>query len=180
MCACSVTSDSLWPHGLQPTRLLSPWDSPGKNTGMGCHVLLWGIFWTQGSNLHLLCLLHWQVGSLPLVLPTPHVGCGIYTLDDITHSMDMNLRKLRSCWWIGKRGMLQSTGSQRVGHDRPTEQQQIPHLLYSFICWWTFRLLPYPGYCKQCCSEHLGGMYLLELWFSPDINALEWDCCIIH
>ena len=33
-------SDSLQPHGLQPTRLLRPWDSPGKNTGMGCHFLL--------------------------------------------------------------------------------------------------------------------------------------------
>ena len=32
----SVVSDSLWPHGLQPTRLLHPWDSPGKNTGVGC------------------------------------------------------------------------------------------------------------------------------------------------
>ena len=33
-------SDSVWPHGLQPTRLLCPWDSPGKNTGVGCHFLL--------------------------------------------------------------------------------------------------------------------------------------------
>ena len=33
-------SDSVRPHGLQPTRLLRPWDSPGKNTGEGCHVLL--------------------------------------------------------------------------------------------------------------------------------------------
>ena len=41
-------------------------DSPGKNTGVGCHGLLQGIFPTQGSNLHLLGLLHWQVGSLPL------------------------------------------------------------------------------------------------------------------
>ena len=42
-------------------------DSPGKNTpGVGCHALLQGIFPTQGSNLHLLCLLHWQAGSLPL------------------------------------------------------------------------------------------------------------------
>ena len=39
------------------------WDFPGKNTGVGCHFLLHGIFLTQGSNL---CLLHWQVGSLPL------------------------------------------------------------------------------------------------------------------
>jgi len=29
-----------WPHGLQPTRLLHPWDFPGKNTGVGCHCLL--------------------------------------------------------------------------------------------------------------------------------------------
>ena len=35
-------------------RILCPWDSPGKNTGMGCHFLLQGIFLTQGSNLHLL------------------------------------------------------------------------------------------------------------------------------
>ena len=37
---CSVVSDSLRPHGLQPARLLCPWDSPGKNTGVGCHFLL--------------------------------------------------------------------------------------------------------------------------------------------
>ena len=37
--ACSVLSDSSRPHGLQPTRLLRPWDSPGKNTGVGCHFL---------------------------------------------------------------------------------------------------------------------------------------------
>ena len=36
----SVVSDSLRPHGLQPTRLLHPWDSPGKSTGLGCHCLL--------------------------------------------------------------------------------------------------------------------------------------------
>ena len=36
----SVVSDSLWPHGLQPTRLLCPWDFPGKSTGVGCHCLL--------------------------------------------------------------------------------------------------------------------------------------------
>ena len=54
MCVCasfSVMSSSLWPHSLQPTRLLRPWDSPGKNTGAGCHFLLQGIFPTQGSNL---------------------------------------------------------------------------------------------------------------------------------
>ena len=56
----------LWPHGLQPTRLLYPWNFPGKNTGVGCHFLLQGIFPTQRSNLCLLGLLYWQVDSLPL------------------------------------------------------------------------------------------------------------------
>ena len=47
-------------------RLLCPWDSPGKSTGVGCHFLFQGIFSTQGLNPGLLCLLHWQAGSLPL------------------------------------------------------------------------------------------------------------------
>ena len=38
-------SNPLQPYGLEPTRLLSPWDSPGKNTGVGCHFLL------QGGNI---------------------------------------------------------------------------------------------------------------------------------
>ena len=38
--SCSVWSNSLQPHGLQPTRLLCPWDFPGKSTGVGCHCLL--------------------------------------------------------------------------------------------------------------------------------------------
>ena len=36
----SVVSDSVRPHRRQPNRLLCPWDSPGKNTGVGCHFLL--------------------------------------------------------------------------------------------------------------------------------------------
>ena len=43
-------SDSLRSHGLLSTRLLCPWDFPGKSTGVGCHFLLQGIFLTQGSN----------------------------------------------------------------------------------------------------------------------------------
>ena len=42
-CCCqvaSVMSDSVRPHRRQPTRLPRPWDSPGKNTGVGCHFLL--------------------------------------------------------------------------------------------------------------------------------------------
>ena len=47
-------SNSLCPHGLQPTRFLCPWNSPGHNTGVDCHDLLQRIFLTQGSNPGLL------------------------------------------------------------------------------------------------------------------------------
>ena len=69
-CVCAKSLQlclTLWPYGLWPARLLCPWGSPGKNTGVGCHPLLQGIFPTQGSNPCFLCLLHWQTGSLPLV-----------------------------------------------------------------------------------------------------------------
>ena len=52
--------------GLQPAGLLCRWDFPGKDTGKGCHFLLQELFSAQGSNPHFLCLLHWQVDSLPL------------------------------------------------------------------------------------------------------------------
>ena len=60
----SVMSNSLRPHGLY-----SPWNSPDQNTTVGGCSLLQGIISTQGSNQHLLRLLHWQVNSLPLVPP---------------------------------------------------------------------------------------------------------------
>ena len=50
---CSVVSDSVTPWTVA-CRLLHPWDSLGKNTGVGCHFLLQGVFPTQGSNLGLL------------------------------------------------------------------------------------------------------------------------------
>ena len=53
VCVCAVTSvvsNSWQRYGLQPSRLLCPWDSPGKNIGVDCHFLLQGIFLTQGLN----------------------------------------------------------------------------------------------------------------------------------
>ena len=63
--SCSVLSVSLWPIVLQPTRLLCPWDFSDKNTGVGCHFLLQGIFptsdWTSSPVSPAL-----QAYSLPL------------------------------------------------------------------------------------------------------------------
>ena len=70
----SVVSDSLRPHGLEPTRLLCPWNSPGRNTGVGSHSLLQRIFPPQGSNPGLLHC-RWMLNFLshqgsPTVLKT--------------------------------------------------------------------------------------------------------------
>ena len=66
----------MWPHRLQPARLLRPWDSPGKNIGVGCHFLLQGIFPTQGSNLGLLhCrqILYWLISVGAFLIVCPHI-----------------------------------------------------------------------------------------------------------
>ena len=69
----SVMSDCLWSHGLWPARLLCPWNSPGKNTGLVCHSLLQGVFPTQESKpglLHCSLILYLlSVPSPPLALP---------------------------------------------------------------------------------------------------------------
>ena len=66
MCACSVAKlgPTLAPHWR--TRLLCPWDFPGKKAGVGCHFLLQGIFLTQGSDSSL----------LPFLLHCRQVLCG--------------------------------------------------------------------------------------------------------
>ena len=78
----SVVSNSLWPCGLYPARLLSPWDSPGKNTEVGYHSLLQGIFLTQGWNLG---LLHCR----PILYHLSYQGSPLY----VGNSISMNLTK---------------------------------------------------------------------------------------
>ena len=66
-CCCwvaSVVSDSVWPHGQQPTRLLCPRDSLGKNTGVGCHFLLHLTLEHSLNIIFIIDLSWWQVVSL--------------------------------------------------------------------------------------------------------------------
>ena len=58
MLCCTVMSSSLQLYGLYPTRLPCPWESPGKNPGVGCRAFLQAIFLSQRSNLCLLSLWH--------------------------------------------------------------------------------------------------------------------------
>ena len=80
-------------------RLLCPWGFPGKNTRVGCHFLLQGIFQTQRSNLHLLCLLHWQTDSLPL----SHQGSWLHEYGAI----DVSIHQLIDIWVVSFFGLLQ-------------------------------------------------------------------------
>ena len=124
--SCSVVSDSLRPHGLYPTRLLCPWDSPGKNTGASSHSLLQEIFPTQGSNLG---LLHWGQTLPPPILPQSRRRLYPAAMQEFqvrslgqedllekgraTHSSILDWR----IPWTEEPGGIQSMGSQRVGHD---------------------------------------------------------------
>ena len=72
VCACyvaSVMSDSLQPYGLQPTRLLCPWYSPGKDIGVGCHAL-------PPGNLP-------DPGIEPLFLMSPALASRLFTTSPI-------------------------------------------------------------------------------------------------
>ena len=85
-CVCEAnklqSSPTLRPHGLQPARLLCPWDSLGKNTGVGCLALSRGIFLIQGSNPR---LLRWQASSLPTAPPGKPVSLSyIYVFKNVS------------------------------------------------------------------------------------------------
>ena len=85
---------SFQPCGLQPTRLLCPWDSSGKNTGVGCHALLQGNFPSQGSNSGLLHLLQQQADSLPFGPPgKPLLASSAFKYTQIHHSAVFH------CWF---------------------------------------------------------------------------------
>ena len=109
VCVCVLSSFShvqlfmtLW---IVAARLLCPWVSSGKNTGVGCHALFQGIFPTQGSNLHFLCLLHWQVGSLPLApsgKPSERSALHLFNISEHLLGAMLCYRQLAKASKIGK------------------------------------------------------------------------------
>ena len=81
------------PVDHSPPRLLCPWDSPGKNTGVGCHDLLQGIFLTEGWKECLLHLSHWQADSSPRVPPGKDGTIGFNTLSKKSTPKQSNRRQ---------------------------------------------------------------------------------------
>ena len=102
--SCVHLCVTLW---IAPARVLCPWDSPGKNTEVGCHALLQGIFPTQGLNLHLLRLLYQQVGFLPLGPQgklhnkryQPFIWYDIPLILLFTFHFTCNIFITFTCWW---------------------------------------------------------------------------------
>ena len=135
-------SDSVRPHRRQPTRLPRPWDSPGKNTGVGCHFLLQCMKLKSESKAAQLCPTHSDPMDCSLPGSSTHgifqarvlewgaiafSGCNIlvvkhlavyiylYTLEKVMAPHSSTL-----AWkipWVGEPGGLQSMGSRRVRHD---------------------------------------------------------------
>ena len=85
--------DSLRPYGRQPVPFFMVFS--GRNTGKGCHALLWRILSIQGSNSSLFCLLLWQACSLPLTSPGKPTGQQIVNVS-LKHEMLGILAKFKS------------------------------------------------------------------------------------
>ena len=141
-------SDSLRPHRLA-TRLLPPWDSPGKNSGVGCHFLLQGIFPTQGLNLGLphctqmfYHLSHQGKNANPVIMTNLGIRRLLWWLNGKESAcqcrrrgFDLWVRKIawRRSWqpciltweilWTEEVGRLPFIGVQRVRHNLVTKQQ---------------------------------------------------------
>ena len=134
--AKSLVSKSLWPCGLEPAWLLCPWGSPGKNTGVGCHALLWGIFPTWGLKPCLLCLWHCQAGSLPLVPAGTLVKINFYTYNLYFSSFDtctcFKFYLFCSKLWIFFFFV-----------ECPYKEALFPHLVFhaNVQCWWFLAFL---------------------------------------
>ena len=133
-CSCyeasSVVSDSLRPHGLQPTRFLRPWDFPGKNTGVGCHFLFQEIFPTQGSSLGLpYCrqtLYHLShQGSFKMLLVSANLQ--LTPTQGVTEPLSFS-----SCWL----GLSNRKGQGKI---RGREEREV-------------RVSDSPSYPGSCCS----------------------------
>ena len=144
--------------GSPPSRILCPWNFPGKNTGAGCHFLLQGIFPTHGSNLCFLHLLYWQEISLPPVPPGTLWLLIISKLISRASLVAQMVKRLPTMWetwlwslgredplekkmptlssilawkipWMEEPGKLQSVGSQKVRHNWVTNTFSSCHLL---------------------------------------------------
>ena len=163
----SVVSDPQRPHGLQPTRLLCPWDFPGKTTGVGCHCLLRFGCWREKSlNImtERMCILHlYQLlgQQFSLVFKTSSKHCHS---NKKLHLISPSGAKLLVGWLVGNSDMRipdygKSSEVADVFHLHSNQSSSFYINMYKFPklnFWWKHRdehLGMWPViFC--CCSYH--------------------------
>ena len=170
-------SDSVRPHRRQPTRLPRPWDSPGKNTGVGRHFLFQCMKVKSESEVAQSC----PTLSDPMDCSTPGSSAhgifqarvlewGVIAFSEKDKQVANNGTPLQySCLenpWMEEPGGLQSMGSHRVGHDWVTSLS-----LFTFMHWrrkWQPTPVFLPGE-----SQGRGSLVRCRLWGRIESDTTE-------
>ena len=137
--SCSVVSDSLRLHGLQPTRLFCPQNSPGKNTGMGCHALLQRFFPTQVGTANDNAGV-WRETS-PVCLPPQGLPCSLHLQEANgipVFRIGQGLEGALLAQLVKNLPAMQETRVWFLGREGPLEKEMATHS--SILAWripWT-------------------------------------------
>ena len=143
----------------------SPWNFPDLNTGMGYHFLLQGIFPTQGSNSHLLCLMHWL--SHFRLFATRGSRTGLYSP---TSLVALTVKRLPA---------MQETWVQSLGQEDPLEKEMATH---SSILAWKVPWTEEPSRLQSMGLQRVRHDWASSLSLSHSLGILqarilEWVAC---
>ena len=109
-------SDSVWPHRRQPTRLPHPWNSPGKNTGVGCHLLLQCMNMKSESEVAQSCLTPSDPMDCSLPGSSVHGICQARVLEWGAIAFSTGLKIQRSSWiiWVALKSRVSGLSHRDV------------------------------------------------------------------
>ena len=164
-------SHSLWPRDLEPARLLCPWNSPGKNTGVYCHFLLQGIFPTQELNLSLLhckqILYHLSHQGSPL-------GVEVGTKEKIAN-LGMNLPAYLQQWdWLV--GWVKDILVHSFTRPPAASKTMLSHLFVSFRSKPPLPPMSFSGYFCFLHSISLPCVVLTgTIWMPWLFSLVKWN-----
>ena len=178
-----------------PSGLLCPWNSPDKNTGVGCQFLLQAIFPIQGLNLPLLCLLHWKMDSLtlshlgsPFLSWTASYNHTVFCTERFNVKLTMTKSYIKTDLWPTTcNNLARKSGSQPVisqtcrksnfylqWQSRETNRNPYNNQLQMARIWWiiqTFLILPHNLPTGFPCQQLPIRAYLKPFFLSAPLSA---------